>query len=177
MAKPLNLTLLQARRLLLDYQYLYPPHQLQGKNGVLKYIDRVYCIQFDPLDIAGRNPELVLQSRVADFKPEMLNELLYHDRRLIDGWDKMMSIYRVEDWPCFTRYRQHFLEKLREGRSSAIVPYLPQIRDIVEAEGPVSSIDLNFNQVVDWPWAPTRLSRAVLESLYHCGELIIHHKV
>jgi hypothetical protein len=30
--------------------------------------------------------------------------------------------------------------------------------------------------MVDWPWAPTTLSRAVLETLYFRGDLIIHHK-
>jgi uncharacterized protein YcaQ len=41
----------------------------------------------------------------------------------------------------------------------------------------LSSINLEFNQVVNWPWAPTRLSHAALESMYLWGELIIHHKV
>jgi uncharacterized protein YcaQ len=56
----------------------------------------VGCIQFDPLDIVGHNSELVLQARVADFQPAMLQDLLYRDRKLVDGWDKVMSIYHVE---------------------------------------------------------------------------------
>ena len=92
----------QARRFMLAYQNPWPPRESRGKSGVLEHIRRVRCIQFDPLSIVGRNRELVLQARVGDFQPSMLDELLYQDRRLLDGWDKMRSIHPVEDWPQFS---------------------------------------------------------------------------
>jgi hypothetical protein len=54
---------------------------------------------------------------------------------------------------------------------------LPQVRQALGERGPLSSIDLDFNQTVDWSWAPTRLARAALESMYWGGELVVHHKV
>jgi uncharacterized protein YcaQ len=172
----LTITKQQARRFILAHQGLWPPYELEGKSGALDYIRRVGCIQFDPLNIVGRNPELVLQARVADFRPAMLEELLYKDRRLVDGWDKMMSIYCVEDWPYFHRRREY--ARRHPGRSpDAVRSALPLVRQAIEEHGPLSSIDLDFNQTVDWSWAPTRLSRAALESMYWAGELIIHHKV
>ena len=172
----LTITKQQARRTILAHQGLWPPSKLEGKAGVLKYIHRVGCIQFDPLNIVGRNPELVLQSRVSGFQPVMLQELLYKDRKLLDGWDKNMSIYGVEDWPYFHRRRE--AAKRNPGRSPGPVrSILPQVRQALEERGPLSSIDLDFNQTVDWSWAPTRLARAALESMYWGGELIIHHKV
>ena len=94
---PISLTHSHARRFLLTYHSLWPPRSLNGKEGILDYIRRVGCIQFDPLDIAGQNAELVLQSRVSDFQSGMLRELLYHDRQLLDGYDKNMAIYPLED--------------------------------------------------------------------------------
>jgi uncharacterized protein YcaQ len=170
------LTKQQARRFILAHQGLWPPHDLEGRTRVLDYIRRVGCIQFDPLNIVGRNPELVLQSRVADFGPSMLQELLYEDRKLLDGWDKNMSIYCVEDWPCFRRHR----ERMRHHHGDSSRPataILPQVRQAIEERGPLSSIDLDFDATVDWSWAPTRLARAALESMYAWGELIIHHRV
>lgn len=172
----LKLSELQARRFILAHQGLWPPYELRGKKGVLEFIHRVGCIQFDPLNIVGRNPELVLQARVSGFTPGMLEELLYRDRILLDGWDKNMSIYSMEDWPFFLRRRE--AAKRRPGRSpEAVRSILPQTRKAIEERGPLSSIDLDFNQTVDWSWAPTRLARAALESMYWTGELIIHHKV
>ncbi|MEA4884401.1 MAG: crosslink repair DNA glycosylase YcaQ family protein [Clostridia bacterium] len=172
----LNLTRAQARRFMLAHQNLWPPHSLTGKPGILEHVSRVGCIQFDPLDVVGRNPELVLQSRVADFVPVMLQELLYTDRRLVDGWDKMMSIYSVEDWPFFRRQREATIHDLG-GPDGPISSVLPQIRRAISEQGPVSSIDLHHDERVDWPWGPARLARAALESMYWRGELVIDHRV
>jgi uncharacterized protein YcaQ len=172
----LTLTKSQARRFLLAYQNLWPPRGLRGKTGLLDHIRRVGCIQFDPLNMVGRNPELVLQSRLADFRPEMLGALLYDERRLLDGWDKMMSIYRLEDWPHFRRRRETTRSWPRHNQPE-VLAVLPQVRAEIQARGPLSSIDLDFDQTVDWSWAPTRLARAALESLYNWGELVVHHKV
>ncbi|MFN2228910.1 MAG: hypothetical protein ACK2VA_03995, partial [Anaerolineae bacterium] len=54
----------QARGFMLAHQNLWPPRELEGKAGVLEHMRRVRCIQFDPLNIVGCNPELVLQARV-----------------------------------------------------------------------------------------------------------------
>ena len=172
----LDITNQQARRFILAQQGLRPSYELAGKSGALSHIRRVGCIQFDPLNIVGHNPELVLQARVSDFRPVMLQELLYQDRQLLDGWDKNMSIYCVEDWPYFGRRRE--AARRNPGKSSGPVKsILPQVRQAIEEQGPLSSIDLDFNQTVDWSWAPTRLARAALESMYFWGELIIHHKI
>jgi uncharacterized protein len=171
-----KITSQQARRFILAHQGLNPPRQLKGKAGILSHISHVGCIQFDPLNIVGHNQELVLQSRISDFKPSMLLELLYSERKLLDGWDKMMSIYCTGDWPNFSRFRQNSLQDLGSS-SRPITAILPQVRKELEERGPLSSIELGFDQAVDWPWAPTRASRAALESMYFWGELIIHHKV
>ena len=97
----ITLTKQQARRFILAHQGLWPPYQFEGKAGILDFISHVGCIQFDPLDIVGHNPELVLQARVSGFRSAMLQELLYEDRKLLDGWDKMMAIYCTQDWPYF----------------------------------------------------------------------------
>ena len=171
----LALTQSQARKFLLAWQNLWPPRSLHGKQGALDFIRKVGCIQFDPLDITGKNAELVLQSRVADFTPAMLDELLYKDRMLLDGFDKMMAIYSVEDWPYFRRRRESARNELRSQESVGTVA--PHIRKAIEERGPLSSIDLDHNEKVGWWWGPTSLSRAALESMYLTGELVIHHKV
>ncbi|MCL7455012.1 MAG: winged helix DNA-binding domain-containing protein [Anaerolineae bacterium] len=166
----------EARRFLLAYQNLLSPVSLQGKSGILAHFCRVGCIQFDPLNIVGHNPDLVLQARVRDFQPQMLRELLYKDRKLLDGWDKVTSIYCVEDWPYFRRGRE--AAKRRRGKNAeAIHSVLPQVRAAIEERGPLSSADLDLGEMVDWDWAQSRLARAVLDSMYSWGELVVHHKV
>ena len=172
----MKITKKQARQFILVHQKIMPARKLQGKEGILEYIRRVGCIQFDPLNVVGYNPYLVLQSRIENFKSEYLQELLYSDRKLLDGWDKNRAIYSVEDWPYFSRYREKAYQ--RHGvKSNSISKILPEVRNALEQNGPLSSIDLKFDDKVDWSWAPTRLGRAALESMYFWGELIIHHKI
>jgi uncharacterized protein YcaQ len=87
----------------------------------------------------------------------------------------MMSIYRVEDWPYFHRRRESHRNSLG-SESDPIGMALPQVRREISERGPISSKDLDYDHRVNWPWGPTRLARAVLESMYLWGELIIHHK-
>lgn len=174
--QPLALTNRQARRFLLAHQGLFPPHQLKMKEDLLGFVRRVGCIQFDPLNIVGNNPELVLQARASKFRSEALKSLLYEDRSLVDGWDKNMSIYPVEDWPYFQR-RRGAIRKSGHKSYDAVRAILPQVRSLVREKGPLSSIDLDIDGNVDWSWAPTRLARAALESMYDWGELVVHHRV
>jgi uncharacterized protein YcaQ len=176
MEKTINLTKQQARQFLLSYQELLPPYNKNGKQGVMDFLHRVRCIQFDPLNIVGRNAELVLQSRVDDFKSELLDTLLYEDRVLVDGFDKMMAIYPVEDWPFFKKHRDAML-RYHGRKDRPAVTVMPMVREAIRKRGPLSSIDIKFDSKVDWSWGPTRMSRAALESMYAWGELIVHHKV
>ena len=76
-----------------------------NKQRIVSFVKKVGCIQYDPLNIIDYNTNLVLQSRITGYKKRYLSELLYSDRKLIDGWDKNMSVYPIDDWPYFQRLR------------------------------------------------------------------------
>lgn len=170
-----NISKRQAAHFLLKHQRLGPYRLPEGKDSVYRYIRHVNCIQYDPLNITGHNHELVLQARIPGFTSEMAQELLYQDRRLIDGWDKNMSIYCTEDWPSFRRLRDS--AAARYGSNESVMTLVQEIRAEIAERGPLSSLDLGGKDKVDWAWAPARLSRAALESMYFWGELSIHHRV
>ncbi len=172
--KELNLTLSQAKRFILYKQGLLDEHKFSDKKGVLDFVRQAGCIQFDPIDVCGRNAELVLQSRVADFTKNMLYELLYEDRKLLDNWDKNLSIIPVENWPNFKRDRDWHLE--HERSYDEIQEACDKIKAIIKERGAVCSADLEMSEKVDWYWTKTKLSRAALEHMYFRGELAIHHK-
>lgn len=165
-----------ARRLILDCQGLYPPRSLTGKAGVKEFMGRVRSIQFDPINVVGRNPDLVLQSRVRDFRPRMLDELLYQDRQLVDNWDKMASLSLAEDWPYFARHRSR-MQDIFGVPSEVVMSLAPVVLDQIKREGPQSSLDFKHDEKTDWSWGPTRVSRASLEGLFKMGQLGVHHRV
>lgn len=170
-----NLSKRQARLFLLRHQRLVFGGLTEGKKSIYDYIRHVGCIQYDPLSITGHNHELVLQARIQGFKPEMASELLYQDRLLIDGWDKNMSIYCTEDWPYFRRRRE--AAATRHQGNEVMSSMVNHVRGELNTRGPLSSLDLESKEKIDWAWAPARLSRAAMESMYFWGELSIHHRV
>ena len=96
----------QARQFILLKQGLIGDHRFNEKQGALEYVRQAGCIQFDPVDVCGKNAELVLQSRIKGFSKSMLYNLLYEDRALVDFNDKQLAIIPTEDWPYFERYRR-----------------------------------------------------------------------
>ena len=141
------------------------------------------CIQYDPVDVCGKNAELTLQSRVKGFKKQTLTELLYKDRLLVDYTDKELSIWPREDWPYFADYRKRSKE---HGLSFAGIPELEdQAVAYIREKGPVSSDTLPIEGNIFWHssihWSgnwhkESKAARSVLEQLYTDGVLLIHHK-
>ena len=178
-----TITIQQARQFILAKQGLLGPYQFVGKSGAYNYIRQAGCIQYDPVDVCGKNAELTLQSRVKGFKKAMLQELLYKDRLLVDYADKELSILPTEDWPYFSSYRERSLalgdsfEGLRELEKQAL--------DYIHKNGFVSSDSLPIKGELFWHssmhWSgnwdkKSQAARSVLEQLYTDGTLIIHHK-
>lgn len=168
------LTKRQARQFMLIKQGLVGDYRFKGKEGVMGFVRQAGCIQYDPLDVCGKNGDLVLQSRVEGFTKEVLYELLYEDRMLVDYFDKNLAIIDVKDWKYFERIRE--LNRQR-GRGRAEVDAIAgEIKAIIAERGPVCSKDIGFDQKIDWYWSRAKLARAALETLYFRGDLIVHHK-
>ena len=179
----LTITQEQARQFILLKQGLLGEHRFAGKDGAYQYVRQAGCIQYDPVDVCGRNAELTLQSRVKGFTKQMLDDLLYRDRLLVDYSDKELSIWPGEDWPFFARYRER---SMAQGRSFAGIPELEeQALRYIRENGPVSSDTLPIEGTVFWHssmhWSghwhkESPAARSVLEQLYTDGVLLIHHK-
>lgn len=179
----ITLTNRQARQFILLKHGLLDEYKFIGKQGALDFVHQAGCIQFDPVDVCGKNAELTLQSRVKGFTKQTLYELLYCDRKLVDYPDKNLSIIPTEDWPYFERYRK----ASRSGglRFEGLTELEDQAKTYIKAHGPVSSDELPIQGSMRWHssihWSgnwggSTNAARSVLEQLYSTGELVIHHK-
>ncbi len=179
----ITITKQQAARFILAVQGLIGPYRFTGKIGAYDYVRRAGCIQFDPVDVCGKNAELTLQSRVKGFTKSMLGELLYEDRKLVDYVDKELSIWPAEDWPYFAVFRERGrqlgdtfegLQELKEEALAYIKEHGPVCSDTLPIEG-----EIYWHSSMHWSgnWhKKSPAARSVLEQLYTEGELVIHHK-
>jgi uncharacterized protein YcaQ len=173
---PIQISNQVARRFLLNHQFLLPSRNIHPDEIITKIFKRLGCIQFDTINVVGRNADLVLQSRVTGYSPDFLADFLYQDRSLIDGWDKMASIYQTTDWPYFRRRREQ-MRRVHQMRSESALAAAPGILSAIKEKGPLSSIDFKDGRKTDWWWAPTSVSRAAMETLFGSGDLGIAHRV
>ena len=179
----INITRDQAKRFILNRQGLLGKYRFVGKNGAYQYVRQAGCIQYDPVDVCGKNAELTLLSRVKGFTKKTLSDLLYKDRLLVDYSDKELSIWPREDWPYFAGYRERSKE---HGNGFDGIPELEeQAIAYIRKHGPVSSDTLPIEGTIFWHssmhwsgnWAKeSKAARSVLEQLYTDGVLLIHHK-
>ena len=170
----ISITREHARRFLLAKNGLLGSHRFRGREGALSYVHQAGCVQYDPVDVCGKSHELAFLARVKGFTREMLWELLYQDRALIDYFDKNMCLMLTQDWPHLGWMREHF--RIHTRSREAVEPVAQQLMEIIRQRGSVSSQELDMKEKVDWPWGQTSLGRAALETLYFRGDLVVHHK-
>ena len=173
-----------ARRFLIRRHLLDPPRSLPAKPAsVLRVIDRLGSLQFDPLEVPGaRNHDLVLHSRVAGYRREWCERWLYgKDRRLIELYNKSLNILPADELPYYrlawSRGAGNYTEFLAQHGGLA-----DRIRDHIRESGPVSTASFrDVEDRVQWWWdndasTSTTAARAVMEALFVVGELGISRR-
>src|SRR5262249_22390245 len=94
-----------ARRYVLGRQGLWPGRRWQGIEGTEAALRQMEAVQIDPIHVLARNHDLVLWSRVAGYAPELLEGLLYRERRFFD-FGNILMIYPMEElavWQAIMR--------------------------------------------------------------------------
>ncbi len=172
----IHLTKEEAKNFILYKQGLLGDYKFQSKIDVLSFFEQVGCIQFDPIDICGRNADIVLFSRVKNYDKSYLDELLYKDYMLVDQWDKVMSIYPITDWPKMKRVREintHQYDKHLKDQDLVI----KEVIETFERHEYLNAKDFDLSEEVKfYNWRHKTLDKAIIDYLFFKGECIIHHR-
>ncbi|MBE6054773.1 MAG: winged helix-turn-helix domain-containing protein [Clostridium sartagoforme] len=168
------------RKFLVLYQGLYTNDTFVGEEGIKNFIKRVGCIQYDPLNVVGRNADLVMQSRIEGYDSLMLENLLYKKRELIDGWDKMMAIYSADDWPYFKRVRTERIKEvesvLKHRNSIDAINYVDTVKEYIEKNGATIPSKIDLGSVEKGAWGHGKLSSATMDYMWNSGILGVSEK-
>jgi len=147
-------------------------------ESVLRVVDRLGSLQFDPLEIAGRNHDLVLLARIAGYRREWTDHWLYEDRRLYETYNKGLSIVPTAEMPWYrlTWDRNH---ARLSGDGEAFDVHAPLVEELltrVREGGPLLPREVGPREAIDWHWRPTNQVRAILEGLAQAGILGISRR-
>lgn len=172
----IEITQEQAKVFLLAKQGLINPQRYEDTLGILEYVKHVGCLQFDPIDICGRNADIVLFSRIKNYSKDMLDYLLYDSRQLVDQWDKNMAIYCTDDWNAMKPMRQYNARDY-ERNMGELQEAIDVTLDTLQKNEFISSKDLDFKEDANfYTWRHRKLSQAILDYLFFKGVVVIHHR-
>lgn len=158
---------------------LAPPRSLPAEpESVLAVVDRLGSLQFDPLEIAGRNHDLVLLARIAGYRREWTDHWLYEDRRLYETYNKGLSIVPTAEMPWYRLTWERNHARL-SGEGEAFDVHAPLVEELltrIRDGGPLRPREVGPREAIDWYWRPTNQVRAILEGLAQAGILGISRR-
>jgi uncharacterized protein YcaQ len=182
---PPRISIEQARRLALHAQGLATPPEAQTVEQV---VNRIGCLQLDPVAAVARSPLLVLNARMRGGVTEKaLEKAAYKDRSLFDYWAHEASLCHVDDlalhrwqmerWLALPRRRPYaeFLER-NAGFADDLVAELRE-------RGPLRAQDIEETDVTHWVhghwtedvnWRQT-IAR-LLDTLWMSGRIGVHSR-
>jgi uncharacterized protein len=161
-----------ARRFLVLRHGLAPPRSLPPEpESVLAVVERLGSLQFDPLEVAGRNHDLVLLARIRGYRREWTDHWLYEDRRLYETYNKSLNIVPVAELPLYRYIWDRSRQRHEAGAFDDHAPLVEELLARIREQGPLLPRDVGPREAIDWYWRPTNQVRAILEGLAEVGTL------
>jgi uncharacterized protein YcaQ len=169
---PLRIDRTTLRRFVLGQQGLWPGRRWRGKAGLDQALRAGCVIQIDPLRIVARSHDLVLQGRILDYTPAMLDHLLYTERAAFDYGGAVF----VHPMPELPYWRVIMRRNSRQGRWAAFAdqhrPVIDAVRAEITARGPLAGRDFKGNPVGPGNYRGTKDTGLALYYLWFSGELM-----
>lgn len=172
----LNLSLDAVRGLMIAAQGLnYNPQPPAGKSDILATIRQLHMLQIDSISVVARAAYFVLWSRLGDYKPVWLDELLA-EGALFEFWTHAMCLVPIEDYAlCLVGSRVIDWQKPQKWTAEhpeVVALVMNRIRDGGEAR--ISDFERSDDLKHDW--TNPRDEQRALDMLVHTGDLMVRRR-
>jgi len=143
----------------------------RGKRAVLRAIEQIGYVQIDTISVVERAHHHVLHSRIANYHPAMLGQLL-RERKLFEYWFHAAAYLPMADYR-FSLPRMRQLNGERHWFKDSDRKLMREILARIEAEGPLRARHFEDEREGNsgwWDWKP---AKQALEQLFMQGELMV----
>ncbi len=173
---PIVISKQTARRFVLGRQGLWPGRRWKGKRGTIDALNVCEAVQLDPLAATARSQDIVLHSRVLDYKPAHLYKVAYDERRFFDYgiWLAMYPMHELPYWRVQMEGRAH--QKRVENFILANAELFNAVREELRKRGPLGNGDFEGNRLTSWNYRGRKETSLVLYDMWLTGELMMHHR-
>jgi uncharacterized protein len=173
---PITISRQTARRFVLGKQGLWPGRRWNGKRGTAEALNACEAVQLDPLNVIARSQDIVLHSRVLDYKPDYLQQALYKDREFFDygGWLAVYPMSELPYWRVQMEGRRH--QKRVEDFVLSNLELFEHVRAALRERGPLGNRDFEGKSLDNWNYRGRKETSLVLYDMWLYGELMMHHR-
>jgi len=143
----------------------------RGKAAVLRAIEQIGYVQIDTISVVERAHHHVLGSRVANYRPALLEQLV-GERKLFEYWFHAAAWMPMADYR-FSLPRMRQLNGERHWFKGSDRKLMQEILARIAADGPLRTRDFEDTRAGNsgwWDWKP---AKQALEQLFMQGELMV----
>jgi len=147
----------------------------RGISGTRKAIQHIGYVQIDTISVVERAHHHVLRSRVPNYQPDMLNQLL-EKRDVFEYWSHAAAFLPIADFRFSLLYKQAIQNGQVHWYKNRDNKLMAELLARIRSDGPLRSRDLESppkQQTGWWDWKP---AKQALEQLYMEGELMVTNR-
>jgi uncharacterized protein YcaQ len=145
------------------------------KSDVLATIRKMGQLQIDTIHVVARSPYLVLWSRLGDYEPRWLDELL-DEGKLFEYWSHAACFLPIEDYPLYrrlmldggTRWRNQTEKWISENKDT-----VNHVLAHIQEKGETRSADFERTDGQKGGWWNWKVEKTALEVLFTKGDLMV----
>lgn len=167
-----------ARRFILGKQGLWPGRRWQGVDGTEQAMREMEFLQLDPLRIIARSQDILLHSRVADYTPELWEEVTYRQRKFFDwgGWLAVRPMDELPHWRvAMRRERDEHLRLRKWARDHADA--ITEMRALLRKRDTVTNRDFRVDERIRTTnYRGRKDSSVALYYLWRIGEIMTYSR-
>ena len=151
------------------------PKPRPTKKAVRSIIRQMHILQIDTINVIARSPYLVLWSRLGDYDPRWLDDLLA-EGALFEYWSHAACFLPIEDYPLYRPLYDSWLggraHKWLDENSALAETVLNHVR----AHGETRSSDFERTDGQKTNWFNWKEEKVALEYLFYAGELMVRKR-
>ena len=169
--RPQELTRL--RRLALAAQGLLQAQPYgNGLAGARKAIQHLGYVQIDTISVVERAHHHVLHSRVPNFKPAMINQMLL-DGDIFEYWSHAAAFLPMADFRFSLPYKHAIKSGQTHWYKNPDKKLMRELLARITLDGPLRSRDIETSTVKRGGWWDLKPAKKALEQLYLQGDLMV----
>jgi uncharacterized protein len=151
------------------------PRPRATKKTVRSIIRQMHILQIDTINVIARSPYLVLWSRLGDYDPSWLEDLLT-EGALFEYWSHAASFLPIEDYPLYRHLYSSWLGGRAHQWLDEHAAVAENVMNYVRTNGETRSSDFERTDGQKGSWWNWKDEKVALEYLFYAGDLMIRKR-